>query len=308
MKNRNIIVGIVVILVVLGFFVFSQQRGSESGSPSSAEENSSVNSLIPVNEITHGHGLAVDVGDPNKLYIATHHGLLVLINEKDLYRIGGAEDDYMGFSPHPNNQKVFFTSGHPSFGGNLGFQKSEDGGVTWKKVSNGINGPVDFHTMAVSPVNSNIVYGWYNGALQRSADEGKNWTIIPQDLSNVISLVASPTDENVVYAATVQGLMISNSKGENWDNLSDELTGTAVTVLSINPQNSQKMLSFSQSLGLAKSSDGGKTWEKIKQDFGQDLVFYIAFDKQTSNTTYLLTKSNRIYKSTDNWDTWNVIR
>ncbi|MBI2030127.1 exo-alpha-sialidase, partial [Candidatus Kaiserbacteria bacterium] len=54
----------------------------------------------------------------------------MLENEKDLYRVGKSRDDYMGFSPHPTEADVFFTSGHPSRGGNLGFQKSDDGGAT----------------------------------------------------------------------------------------------------------------------------------------------------------------------------------
>lgn len=300
--NKKYLIGILFITAITIGLLILKSQGKEN------QDGSRPSNLIPVDSITHGHGLAVDVADSNKLYIATHHGLLVLTNEKDLYRIGKNQDDFMGFSPHPTDPKVFFSSGHPKTGGNLGFQKSENGGLTWKKVSNGVNGPVDFHAMAVSQVNPNLVYGWYNGRLQKSLDGGNNWQIINANLGNVVSLASDPTSEDILYAATQQGVMTSKNKGEEWTSLSDELKDTVVTVIALNPQNSQKILAFSQKLGLAKSGDGGKTWEKVNGNFGQDIILYLAFDKQKAETIYALTRNNSLYKSTDEGSTWNKVR
>lgn len=65
-------------------------RGNSGGAavPGSSE-------LMREMSITRGHGLALDVADAERLYIATHHGLLVLKNERDLYRVGASQDDYM---------------------------------------------------------------------------------------------------------------------------------------------------------------------------------------------------------------------
>lgn len=290
------------ILVIVSVFLLQPKNETVRQTSTSSKE------LLPIDTINHGHGLAVDVADANKLYIATHHGLLLLQNEKDLYRIGVREDDYMGFSLHPTNPKVFFTSGHPKTGGNLGFQKSEDGGFTWQKISNGVNGSVDFHAMAVSPVNPNIIYGWYMRSLQRSIDAGKSWEIVTTNLSEVISLLADPKDESTVYAATTQGILVSNDKGKEWASLSSDLADGAVTVFAIDPQNPQQMFSFSQKLGLAKSSDHGIHWEKVNEDFDGDIVLYMAIDKQNPENIYLLTKANFIYKSVNNGTTWNRIR
>src|SRR3989344_5855590 len=121
----------------------------------------STSTLTPMDTVSHAHSLAVDSCDSSKLYIATHYGLFVLMNDEDLYRVGDATDDYMGFSTHPTEAKLFYSSGHPNGGGNIGVQKSEDGGVTWTKISDGVEGPVDFHAMTISPVDPNIPYGWY---------------------------------------------------------------------------------------------------------------------------------------------------
>ena len=270
--------------------------------------NSSSNQLIAATEITHGHGMAVDVNDPNKLYIATHHGLFTLVNDKDLYQVGNNSNDYMGFSPDTKNSKVFFASGHPETGGNIGFQESDDGGFTWKVVSDGIGGPVDFHALSVSPVNPNLVYGWYQGQLQRSTDGGKNWEAFKNGFV-IVGLTADPNDENLVYAVTPQGngVMVSKDKGMSWSVLSKDLQGGLTSAFAIDPSDSHIMLSHSEKLGLAKSIDAGVTWQKINQTFDGDIL-YIAYDRTDPSRIYGLSTSNALYKSLDGGKTWNKIR
>lgn len=297
MKTTNIVItGLIVFAVIIGFIFFSSQT-KETSNTGKAKE------LIFVNEITHGHGLSVDVADSNKVYIATHHGLLLLQNEKDLYQVGESKDDYMGFSPHPKDSKIFFSSGHPSIGGNIGFQKTEDSGFTWKKVSDGVNGPVDFHAMTVSPANPDLIFGWFRGALHRSEDQGKTWKAFPTDFV-IVNLAADPKDEIIVYAASPQGLMVSKNKGKDWSSLLEGFVST----IAINPQDSQKLISFSEKLKLAKSNDGGKNWEKVEQDFNGETPLHTAFDRQKPEIIYTLTEKNSIYKSGDSGNTWNKIR
>lgn len=264
--------------------------------------------LIPEQSISHGHGLSVDVVDPNKLWIATHNGLLLLQDEKDLYRVGKSKDDYMGFSAHPTGPNIFFTSGHPSFGGNLGFQKSEDGGATWKKISNGANGPVDFHAMAISPVNPDIIYGWYAGNLQHSEDQGKNWKIVNREIAP-IQLAADSESRNKVYSATRNGVLVSNDKGTTWTMLSAELVGGAVIAIAIHPKDSQILLVFSEALkGLGKSVDGGQMWSQIDERFKDEAVLYIAFSRIDPNIVYALTHGNKLFKSNNAGNAWVQIR
>ena len=306
MKLSKNYIWIVVAVIVIGGGALLFSRGGDNDTTS----NNPASNLYPEQSISHGHGLAVDVSDPNKVYVATHYGLLLLQNEKDLYRVGKSRDDYMGFSPHPTEANVFFSSGHPSTGGNIGFQKSEDGGVTWKKISSGVNGPVDFHAMAVSPVNPNLIYGWFQGKLQRSTDQGKTWEIVNSDLLPVY-LAADSQDENVAYAATPkgQGVMISRDKGATWSSLSPALEGGAVSVIAIHPQDSKMLLTFSEKLGgLGKSTDGGTTWKKVSEEFGGETILHIAFSRSTPNIVYALTHENKLYKSSDAGDTWTQIR
>ncbi len=299
MNKKYIKIIIVVSIVLGGIFLFLQQK---KDSPSDFV----FSNLYSEQAITHGHGLAVDVADPNKLYIATHHGLLLLQDEKNLYRVGKSKDDYMGFLAHPTEPKLFFSSGHPRSGGTIGFQKSEDGGVVWNKISDGVNGPVDFHATAISLVNPNLIYGGFQGNIQRSTDQGKTWEIINRDFLATY-LAADTQDENIIYAAAPnrKGVLISRDKGINWSSLSPALEGGAISVIAIHPKNSKILLTFSEKLGgLGKSIDGGIIWKKITEEFNGGIILHIAFSRSTPNIVYVLTHENKLYKSLDIGDTW----
>lgn len=300
--NKNSIIGIIVITIILGGAIWLSDR--KTSEPLVTVSNQGIEQeLYPESEITHGHGLAVDVADGNKLYIATHHGLLVLVNDANLYRVGTSNDDYMGFSLHPTNANIFFSSGHPERGGNVGFQKSEDGGSSWEKVSNGLNGPVDFHAMAVSPINPDLVFGWYQGNLQRSSDGGKTWVKFTTP-APYVALAGDTNDENVVYATSPQGLFKSQNKGEAWEPLLDGF----VAAIAIHPTDSQTLFISSEKLGLAKSNNGGEDWQTIDQNFNSESPLFIAFDRQKLATLYILTEKNSVYKSNDSGESWNKVR
>lgn len=304
MKNKYILILIVIVIIAVGYIAInSGSEGKNESSATSSSSGSAVDNMTPVEEISHSHGLTVDISNPNILYIATHHGLLLLKDEKQLYRVGENEDDYMGFIPHPFKSNIFFSSGHPAAGGNIGFQKSEDGGYSWQKISDGINGPVDFHALTISSVDPDLIFGWYSGTLQRSTNGGKSWEIIQNTQFPIVSLAADTKDENVLYAASPQGLYMSKDKGVSFERLIDGF----VSVIAINPSNSLSLVSFSEKQGLAKSSDAGRTWERINEDFNGETPLFTSYSKQNPEVMYLLTEKNSIYKSIDSGVSWNKI-
>ena len=277
-------------LLIVGAFVYTRSGSSETVSHEP--------------ELQHVHGLAADVTNPDRLLIATHHGLLQL-EDGSLSRIGTVEDDLMGFTVHPTDSSVYFGSGHPARGGNLGFRKSADGGVTWQKVSDGIDGPVDFHSMTVSTVNPDLVYGYY-GMLQRSMDGGRSWEVAKGSIQP-ISLSSDPIRENVVYAATKSGVAISEDRGDSWKSLSPQLDGAPASLIAFQPKN-EYALTYSLKLGgMGKSMDGGKTWQKLGETFDGESVLYVAYSAREPRA-YALTESNAIYQSTDAGATWMKVR
>ena len=269
-------------------------------------ENNVESALTKASSFSHSHGIAIDIADPNKVYLATHEGLYLLSGDKDLYQIGKTQDDLMGFSPHPTEAQTFFSSGHPSRGGNIGFQKTTDGGLSWTKISDGLGGPVDFHSMAISQVNPNIIYGFFGGKLQRSFDEGRSWEYA-KGIITPISLSSDPKDENTLYGSTKNGGWVSKDKGETWQSMSFQLEGGAVSVFAVDPTSTYALV-FSEKLGgVGRSIDGGITWQKIEETFGNEAVLYIAFSKEQTGVVYALTNKNSVYKSTDSGIGWTKV-
>lgn len=276
-------------------------------SRSGNKTSSSDQYLTPVSELADAHGLATDTTDPSKLYIASHHGLFLLKDEKKLYRVGPAADDYMGFSPHPSDPKIFYTSGHPAGGGNLGFQKTEDAAKSWKQIGTGAGGQMaDFHAMAVDQIDPNLAYGYFRGGMQKSTDGGQNWQLLPASPGQIISLTADPKTKGTIYASTSQGIKVSRDAAGSWSDLSQSLSGV-VTALALNPTNSQEMLAYSQSQGLTKSIDEGQTWNKVS-GFNGGAMLYMSYSKISPGLVYGIAQDTSIHKSTDGGTTWNKIR
>jgi photosystem II stability/assembly factor-like uncharacterized protein len=297
--RKFIIAGAIIAIAVITIFWFT--GGS---SPDDRSDNVSVS----VSGFDHAHGVALDTVDSQKLYIATHDGLYLLQNDSDLFRIGSSRDDFMGFSAHPTEPGTFYSSGHSSRGGNIGFQKSVDGGITWERVSMGIGGPVDFHALAASSANPDSVYGFYGGRLQRSIDGGETWEYAKGTVAP-ISLATNPLREGVVYAATQRGVQVSEDRGDSWKSLSTQLESGAVSVIAYSPHDAEIALAFAEAVGgLGRSTDGGLTWSKVNENFGNDTVLYVAYSRSQQGLVYSLTHSNGIYKSIDDGATWQKVR
>jgi photosystem II stability/assembly factor-like uncharacterized protein len=123
----------------------------------------------------------------------------------------------MAFNAPPIPGIPLYASGHPSTGGNTGLIKSSDGGVTWETVSNVIEPPVDFHSMAISKQNPETIIGFDSGArgLFKTVDAGKTWETIeyPEYIS---ALAISPDNSELIYAGTGNGIFKSDNNGQTW--------------------------------------------------------------------------------------------
>lgn len=279
---------------------------------------SSPPALTPVPSISymfdnHIHGLGYD-SQNQRLFVATHYGLFVWKDGK-LFQLGRNRDDFMGFSLHPTNPNIIYTSGHPEKGGNMGVTKSEDGGVSFKRIFEGLEGKtVDFHSMTISPAKPSILYGSFLGRLYRSKDGGKNWQFalgrgLPEHgfCWGAPCLSADSKDAKVVYAGAPNGLLISHDFGENWIPLNSELG--AVAGVGVDPSDSKRWFAFTQKFGLAASRDGGKDWQARNSGIKlsrQEFVFAFAFDRKNSSHLFAAT-GEQILRSTDGGESWEKI-
>lgn len=235
---------------------------------SSSAEETTVSALAGE---THFHGLAVDARDPDRLYLATHHGLFVVGPGGTAQLISERRDDFMGFTPHPADANVLYASGHPAGGGNLGVMVSRDGGKSWSQLAQGAGGPVDFHQMDVSKADPKVIYGVY-GDLQKSTDGGRGWTRIGPAPEGTMSLAASGKDVDRLYAATRQGLLVSTDGGRKWQ----AAHGSRQPATMVHVTSNGTVYAFIVGVGLVRASEANFAWAVLGNAFGDEVVLHLA--------------------------------
>ena len=248
---------------------------------------------------THFHGIAVDPKDGSRLYLATHHGFFVVSPDGQATRISQDANDYMGFTPHPRDPAVLYASGHPAGGGNLGFIVSNDGGQSWRQLSKGVRGPVDFHQMDASKADASVLYGAFGG-LQVSRDGGKSWKIAGPLPDGLIDLAASAVATDRLYAATKGGLLYSKDAGATWQPA--HLRGSAATM--VQTGHDREVYAFIIGQGLLRTREPELRWDLVNKSFGDRYLLHLAVDPGNTRRLYVVTNDKQVLTSMDGGITW----
>ena len=296
MRNRsllNVLAGIVAM--------------AAAGLPASCALSAGETTVTSLAGKSHFHGIAVDPGDPSRLFLATHHGLFRVGPDGKARRISKTHDDFMGFTPHPTDASILYASGHPAGGGNLGFIASRNGGRSWKQISKGIRGPVDFHQMDVSRVDPKVIYG-VHGGLQVSNDGGRSWRMAGPTPKGLIDLAASAKDVNVLYAATRGGLLKSMDAGRSWQYT--YILRRPVTMVQTTSRGD--VYAFVVGTGLIRTMEPGLNWRSTGGSLGNNYILHLAVDPTDESNLYAITFSpqtrrNVVLASGDGGRSWSPL-
>ena len=249
---------------------------------------------------THVHGLALDPADPERLLLATHHGLHALdLSTGEVSLLGGRRDDTMGFSVGSEGQ--LFASGHPEEGGNAGVLLSTDGGESWQAISEGAEGPVDFHQLTTSGADPDTLFGAHAGRLQRSRDGGRSWEVVAPAPDGMIDLAASSLEAERLYAATEEGLLRSDDGGATW---APAGPWTApVSFVEVGPD--AVLHAFVLGEGLVRADEETPDdWTTVSPPIGSDYLLHFASD---GTRAFAVTGSGTLLASEDAGATWHPL-
>lgn len=234
------------------------------------------------------HGLAYDAA-MDTLWVATHTGLNRRVGDGAWEAIGPRQD-LMGFSRDPARPNVFYASGHPAGGGNLGAIRSEDGGATWNAV--GAPG-ADFHAMIAT---KDALYGSYRGAVHRSTDQGATW-----EQRGLLAAAAFASAEGTLYATTGKEVAASADGGASWRSVASlPAYGLAAS--------GAQTLYVGTPGGVQKSTDGGRTWSATLLPTGQRVVGHLHVDANAPDILHAASYDGFVWRSDDAGATWTGVR
>ncbi len=252
-----------------------------------------------LDDLSHLHGLAFDPADAQQLLLATHHGLYRAYPDGRAELLGRARDDFMALAADPGNPGRLYASGHPVGGGNLGLLRSDDGGASWTKHSDGHRGPVDFHQLTVSPADSNTLYG-VHGTLQHSADGGDSWQPVGPAPAKLISLAGSSHARERLYAATETGLKVSLDGGKSWRAAVMFRSTASLVQADMNGT----VYAFVLGRGLLSTSEPSLAWKTLYNGFGGHYPLQMTVAHDDPQRLAVLTHHGRIFTSDDGGMSW----
>jgi photosystem II stability/assembly factor-like uncharacterized protein len=179
-----------------------------------------------------------------------------------------------------------YTGGGPG----SGLYKSEDGGVTWRKLEKdlpaGILGRIG---IGVAPGKPGVVYALIEhkeGGIWRSEDRGETWkrTCDPTTFRRVNSrpfyysqIHVDPTDDRTVYVLST-GLHVSNDMGQKFRAIGSG-THPDHHGFWIDPSNPRHLIDGNDG-GIDISYDGGRNWLAV-QNIDAAEVYQVGFDMRT---------------------------
>jgi photosystem II stability/assembly factor-like uncharacterized protein len=212
----------------------------------------------------------------------------------------------------PTNPQVLY-AGTGSFDAGSGVYKSEDVGLSWRLMVNGL--PQEMvNALAFSKDSLPILYAQVgHGEVYASMDGAQSWSQVGVDPHFSCSgcarrMVVSPRDRNQVFIVEA-GMAASYSRdgGQNWQAVQDERGVISALSLAVDPADTEVIYLGTEGNGVYKSTDGGETWVAANRGMLDYAINALAVDPARPQTVYAGGDRGELFKTTDGGGSWSDI-
>lgn len=248
-------------------------------------------------------------------------------------------NQWKAIGPFDLGGRVRSVVAHPTDGNTVwigaadgGVWKSSDRGENWVPLMDDANA-ISMGALAVDPRNPDILYAGtgemssnvdsYTGAgIMKTTNGGGTWR--PVGLTNVGAfsrIIVHPGNSNLVFAGATKnngGFYRSTDGGNTWSRTFEE----AVSDVTVDPQNQNRVWIGTMANGVYRSDDGGQTFTEKNFDLGlpgydkarisvqcapssPNILYALVYE--TSGSGNNQSHFSRIFKSTDAGDTWTIV-
>lgn len=165
----------------------------------------------------------------------------------------------------------------------------------------------DFHALAFSPTDPNVVFFGHHNGVMRSDDGGRTWRpLVQRPNFDAMGLAVSRSDPRQIYLAGHDVFQVSRDGGASWQPLSHNLPGTDIHGFAMRPDNPSHLYAFVVGHGLFTSVDGGRSWSKLSDRLPGD-VMALAVAGGTPEILYAGGMRSGVLRSTDGGRSWEPL-
>lgn len=165
----------------------------------------------------------------------------------------------------------------------------------------------DFHALAFSPSDPNVVFFGHHNGIQRSDDGGRTWSVLVDrrgfDAMNVAVSRANPRQ---IYLAGHDIFQVSTDGGSTWRPVAHDLPGTDLHGFALDPDDANRLTALVAGQGAFGSVDGGRTWQRLPGQLPGD-VMALASAGGTPETLYAGSLRGGVFRSADGGRSWSVV-
>lgn len=163
----------------------------------------------------------------------------------------------------------------------------------------------DFHSLAFSPDDPNVViFGHHNGVM-RSDDGGRTWrSLVERRNFDAMGLAVSRANPRQVYLAGHDVFQVSADGGATWQPLAHDLPGTDIHGFAMSPDDPGPLYAFVVGHGAFHTGDGGRTWQRLGGQLPSD-VMALAASGGSPETLYAGSMQSGVLKSADGGQSWS---